>query len=71
MNEPAIRIEVNGAERSVPAGTTVAGLLALLEIDPRRSAVELNRSIVRKSEHATTVLSAGDRVEVVTLVGGG
>lgn len=71
MTASPLRIEVNGDPLAVPAGTTVAGLLAQLEIDPRRAAVELNRRIVRKPEHATTVLAEGDRVEVVTLVGGG
>ena len=65
------RLTVNGAPRDVPAGTTVAGLLAELGVAPRGSAVERNRQLVPRRDHADTPLAAGDRVEIVTLVGGG
>jgi len=68
---PVIRIEVNGEPREVPDGTTVAGLVAGLELAPETVAVELNRRLVTRSEHVRTPLGEGDRVEVVTLVGGG
>jgi thiamine biosynthesis protein ThiS len=66
-----IEIELNGARRTLPEGTTVAGLVALLELRPEVVAVERNRALVRRADHATTELAPGDRVEVVTLVGGG
>ncbi len=62
---------VNGQPREVPALTTVAGLLQQLEVPPRGVAVELNLDIVPRLRHAETTLSDGDRVEIVTLVGGG
>jgi sulfur carrier protein len=49
----------------------VAALLASLGLDKAPCAVEVNARLVRKSEHPTHALAAGDRVEVVTLVGGG
>ena len=67
----AIPLTVNGEAREVPAGTTVAGLLATLGVVPRGSAVERNRQLVPRRAHADTALEPGDRVEVVTLVGGG
>lgn len=64
-------IVVNGAPRSVPAGTTVLGLLRTLEIDPARVAVELDRTILKAPNWEKTELRAGARVEIVHFVGGG
>ena len=66
-----IQIEVNGAARSVPQGLTVAELLEALGLRPELVAVERNARLVRRSERATTPLASGDRIELVTLVGGG
>jgi len=66
-----IEITVNGKSRTVPAGTTVADLVADLGLSDRRVAVERNRDVVPRAEHGSAVLAAGDRLEVVTFVGGG
>jgi len=66
-----VTITVNGEEREIPAETTIAGLIGLMKIEAGRIAVEVNREIVTKSLHATHALAAGDRVEIVTMVGGG
>ncbi len=66
-----IRIQVNGRERDVPAGTSVATLLRDLDLDGRTLVVELNRRIVRPPETESARLEAGDRVELVHFVGGG
>ncbi len=52
-------------------GTTVADLVAELQLTGRRLAVEVNREIVPKSEHGTHTLREGDTVEVVHAIGGG
>lgn len=67
----AMLIVVNGEPRSVAPGTTVTTLLGELGFGDRRVAVERNREIVPRAHHATTVLGDGDRLEVVTFVGGG
>ena len=67
----AIGIAVNGEAREIPAGTTVTELLGILGITADRIAVEVNREIVTRSLHPTHVLVEGDRVEIVTMVGGG
>jgi thiamine biosynthesis protein ThiS len=67
----AIDVVVNGQPRTVPAGTTVAGLIVALGLGDRRIAVERNREVVPRVHHASTVLDAGDRLELVTFVGGG
>ena len=67
----SIDVVINGETRTVVQGTTVAGLIEQLGLGERRVAVERNREVVPRAQHATTVLAAGDRVEVVTFVGGG
>lgn len=74
MSEPAtntIRISVNGNPLAVRHGSTISDLLATLAMKPVLLAVERNREIVRKSEFSTTPLADGDRIEIVTFVGGG
>ncbi len=66
-----MRIQVNEDERELADGGTVADLLVQLALPGTRVAVEVNGAIVRRLAHATTLLKPGDRVEVVTLVGGG
>jgi len=63
-------ITVNGDPQRVPPDLTVRELLDLLGIRGA-AAVERNRAIVPRAEHATTALAEGDAVEVVQLVGGG
>jgi sulfur carrier protein len=66
-----VKITYNGHEREVPDGLTVARFLELLELPTRAIAVELNLEVVPRAKHPERVLSAGDRLEIVTLVGGG
>jgi sulfur carrier protein len=65
------RLTVNGEPLDVAPGTTVAGLLATMDTAGKRVAVERNGEIVPRSEHGTTVLESGDRMEIVIAVGGG
>ncbi len=71
MNDPQIPIQLNGRTQRVPAGRTLAELLADLELDRRSVVVELNREIVRRDELEARTVEAGDEVEVVHFVGGG
>ncbi len=66
-----ISIVVNGEAAEVSAGETLAGLLARFELVPQRVAVEVNERLVRRDLYSQTALTQGDRVEIVTLVGGG
>ena len=66
-----LQLTVNGQDRELAEGTTIADLLADLGLDPRMLAVERNLELVPRAQHAETELTAGDRIEVVTLVGGG
>lgn len=64
-------LQVNGQARSVAAGTSVRALLESIGVDPELVAVEINRDLVRRAEHGTRLLEAGDKVEIVEFVGGG
>jgi sulfur carrier protein len=66
-----MNIQVNGEGREIAGGTTVADLLGELGVTQPHVAVELNLEVVPRAQHGDTILSDGDRVEVVTLVGGG
>jgi len=66
-----MRIEINGEPREVAHGTTVATLLQLLGTADGPVAVERNRAIVPRAQHASTDLCDGDVLEVVHFVGGG
>lgn len=64
-------VVVNGRERRLEDGATVAALLREMDLDDRPVAVEVNRRIVRRGEFERTALRDGDRIEIVTFVGGG
>ena len=66
-----MRVSVNGKWGDRADGMTVGELLAELDLDPRRVAVERNRLIVRRAEFDHTLLAENDELEIVTLVGGG
>ena len=50
---------------------SISELLAHLNIDPRRVAVEHNLDIIKRARYDTTIINEGDEVEVVNFVGGG
>ena len=66
-----MEISINGKPREVAEGTNVAELVAELQLEPRHVAVEVNLELVPRGRHAEHRLHAGDRLEVVSLVGGG
>lgn len=67
----ALTLSVNGAPRTLSHGATIADLVQSLALRPELVAVEVNRVLVPRRQHAEHVLADGDRVELVTLVGGG
>lgn len=66
-----IEVRLNGQAQRLPTGTTLAGLLASLQKDPRTVAIEKNGDIVRRAAFGETSLSAGDVLEIVQFVQGG
>ncbi len=66
-----MEISINGEPKTIDPETTLAGLIDQLGMQPRYLAVERNLELVPRSEHADCVLQQDDRLEIVTLVGGG
>jgi thiamine biosynthesis protein ThiS len=66
-----MHVQVNGEERTFTAGMTVAGLLTELDIRPDRVAVELNLNILDRGEFDRRSLQEGDRIEIISFIGGG
>ncbi|HTR17754.1 MAG TPA: sulfur carrier protein ThiS [Acetobacteraceae bacterium] len=66
-----IGLTLNGESRALPAPLTVAGLIGQLGLPLAKIAVERNGEIVPRSQHATTWLADGDRLEIVHFIGGG
>ncbi len=64
-------ITLNGEEYEHAGEPTVAGLLAALELEARKIAVERNREIIPRSLYDDTPVAEGDRIEIVQFVGGG
>ena len=64
-------IKLNGDPHELHAPLSVSALLAQLEIDSRRVAVELNLAVVKKAAYDSSVIEEGDEVEIVNFVGGG
>jgi len=64
-------LTVNGQPKSVADGLTLAQFVRELGLDKNPIAIELNRTVVPRDRHGEVRLSDGDRLEIVTLVGGG
>lgn len=69
--ERSVAISVNGEVRREAAGVRLGELLSRLKLDPRKVAVERNRSIVPRSCYGEVQLEDGDALEIVAFVGGG
>ncbi len=66
-----MRVIVNGDEVELTTSATLVDLLEKLALGSTKVAVELNQTIVPRSQHSQTRLQQGDRVEIVYAIGGG
>jgi len=71
MSESVVKVTVNGEPREVVQGTTIRSLLESLRIRAERVAVEVDAEVIRGARHAEHRLLGGEKVEIVTFVGGG
>ena len=62
---------INGEHRELDGPVTVGELLRRHDLAPQRVAVEINQELVRRARFDEVQIADGDRVEIVTLVGGG
>ena len=70
MSDP-ISIQLNGEPFELAQSCSVISLIEQLKINHGRVAVEINREIVPRSEHAHTPINANDVVEIIHAIGGG
>ena len=70
-DNPGIALSVNGEPLNVPTGSTIADVLKTLSLTATLVAVEHNLRVVPRAEHGTRRLNHGDKLEIVTFVGGG
>ena len=66
-----MRIMLSGEERHVEPGMTLRALIEHVGLANAACAAEVNESLVPRARHVETTLEEGDRIELVTLVGGG
>ena len=67
----SLSVRVNGEQRRIPAGLTIAAMLSEIGIDPAKVAVERNLEIVPRSTLGSVPVEDGDEYEIVHFVGGG
>lgn len=66
-----VNIVVNGEKTQLPDGVSLRALIERLGLGEKACAAEVNQTLVPRKDHETRMLSENDRVEIVTLVGGG
>jgi len=66
-----MKLLLNGEERDIAGIASIADLVSALGLDARKVAVERNLEIAPRSTYANTALADGDRIEIVTFIGGG
>jgi thiamine biosynthesis protein ThiS len=69
--DETLNVRINGEERRVASGLSVAALIAELGLDAKRVAIERNLEIVPRSTFAEVSVEDGDQYEIVHFVGGG
>ena len=66
-----MHITINGEKETIEREMSVADFLSARSIEPRRVAVEINEDIVPRKTFGDALVRDGDRIEIVTFVGGG
>jgi len=69
--DSVITLQINGDRRQCPPQTCLTTLLTQLGMNPRLVAVEYNGEILHRQFWTETEVQEGDRLEIVTIVGGG
>lgn len=64
-------VVLNGEPAQIDEAVSVSELLRRHQLAPERVAIEINERLVRRGEFGETIIQPGDRIEIVTLVGGG
>ena len=66
-----MQLNINGVQRELPDGMTVATMLETLGIRKKGVAVAINHAVIPRESHADHPLRPADTIEVIHAVGGG
>lgn len=66
-----MQVYINGEASEAEDGMTLAALADRLGVDPRKVAMEVNLTIIPRSRYGETLISEGDKIEIVQFIGGG
>ena len=66
-----IAVHINGAIKEIQPGTTISALTNDLDVAHKKIALEINEEIIPRSQFDSRILQNGDKIEIVTAVGGG
>ncbi|MBI3802341.1 MAG: sulfur carrier protein ThiS [Nitrospirae bacterium] len=66
-----MQVTVNGVRQEIPAETNILELLAQLNVQPERVAVEINLQVIHRQQYNRVPLKEGDQIEIIGFVGGG
>jgi len=66
-----VRVRLNDRPAELPAGQSLAGLLAARGLHPRTVMIEVNEQVVRRDDYSTVCPQEGDRIEIVRMIAGG
>jgi sulfur carrier protein len=67
----SVQLQVNGETRDCPPQTSLPAFLASINLNPQLVAVEYNGEILQRPLWPQTIIQQDDRLEIVTIVGGG
>ena len=71
VSNGTVAVQVNGSPHTAAHGSSLLEVVTALGLAGRPLAVELNEQVVPRARLGSSLLAAGDRIEIVTLVGGG
>lgn len=66
-----IKITLNGENYSTKNDQTISGLIAELNLDINKIAIEKNLEIILANDFSKTPILDGDQIEIVSFIGGG
>ena len=66
-----MKIYINQEKKIIDGEISINNLLLFLEIQNKYIAVEVNKTIIPKSEYKTFIVKDNDKIEIINAVGGG
>ncbi|MCK5727460.1 MAG: sulfur carrier protein ThiS [Thiotrichaceae bacterium] len=66
-----MHITINGDSRTITDSIPLSELVKSLNLEGKRFAIEINKTLIPRSQYTKTVLNADDKIEIVGAIGGG